>query len=124
MYDAVPRIDPSRVPPTVIVGDCVKSAVPTSPVATLRQTKVEHFDDAVGRDLDVRRLQIAVDDALLVRGFERIRYLARQCQSFIQAHGSARDSVGQRLAVDQFEHQRAARRRRLPVRRSRRCGDD
>ena len=38
----------------------------------LRQTEVEHLHRAVGADLDVGRLQIAMDDALLVRGFERL----------------------------------------------------
>ena len=37
----------------------------------LGQAEVEHLDRAVRPDLDVGRLQIAVDDALLVRGFER-----------------------------------------------------
>ena len=41
------------------------------------ETEVEHLDGAVGRDLDVGRLQIAMDDALLVRGFERLGNLTR-----------------------------------------------
>ena len=36
----------------------------------LRQPEVEHFDRAVGRDLDVARLEIAMDDPLLVGGLE------------------------------------------------------
>ena len=71
----------------------------------LRQAEVEDLHDAVRRDLDVRRLQIAVHDALLVRGFERLRDLSRDGQRFVQRYGSARDAVGQRLAVDQLEHQ-------------------
>ena len=37
----------------------------------LGETEVEHLDRAVGSDLDVRGFQVAVNDALLVRGFER-----------------------------------------------------
>ncbi len=38
----------------------------------LRETEVEHFHDTVARDHDVRGLQITVDDALVVRGLERL----------------------------------------------------
>ena len=38
----------------------------------LCQAEVEHLDGAVGADLDVGGLEVAVDDALLVRGFERL----------------------------------------------------
>ena len=48
--------------------------------ARFRQTEVEHFDDAVRRDLDVGRFEIAVNDALVVRGFERARDVARDRQ--------------------------------------------
>ena len=40
---------------------------------SLRQPEVEHLHRAVGSQLDVRWLQIAVDDPLLVRRFERLR---------------------------------------------------
>lgn len=35
----------------------------------------EHFDGSVFSDLDVRRLQIAMDDAAVMGGFERVRDL-------------------------------------------------
>ena len=38
----------------------------------LRQAEVEHLHDAVRSQLDVGRLQVAVDDPLLVGGFERL----------------------------------------------------
>ena len=53
--------------------------------ARLRQPEVEHFDDAVRRDLDVGGLEIAVDDAPFVRGFERARDIARDGQRLGQA---------------------------------------
>jgi hypothetical protein len=42
-----------------------------------RQAEIEHLHRAVRGDLDVRRLQVAVDDALLVGGVERVRDLPR-----------------------------------------------
>ena len=45
---------------------------PGSLIHRLGQTKVEHLHRAVRADLDVRRLQIAVDDAVVVRGFQRL----------------------------------------------------
>ena len=44
------------------------------------ETEVEHLHRAVGADFDVRGLQIAMDDALLVRGFERVGDLLRDRQ--------------------------------------------
>jgi hypothetical protein len=43
----------------------------------LRESEIEHLDLPVGADLHIGRFQIAVDDALLVRGFERVGDLAR-----------------------------------------------
>jgi hypothetical protein len=47
----------------------------------LRQTEVQHLDFVVWRDLDVRGLEIAVHDALLVRRFQRVGDLMgdREC---------------------------------------------
>ena len=50
----------------------------------LREPEVEHLDRAVGPQLDVGRLQIAMDDALLVRRFERLRDLLRDRQGLIE----------------------------------------
>ena len=47
----------------------------------LRQSKIQDLDDAARRDLDVGRLQIAMDDALLVRGFERFGDLPANFQA-------------------------------------------
>ena len=46
-------------------------------VRELREAEVEHFHHAVRRDLDVRGLQVAMDDPLLVGGFEGLADLTR-----------------------------------------------
>ena len=76
MYAAVPRMTPSRVPPTVMVGDCVRSASRHRRRHAFA-SRSRDLHDAVRRDLDIRRLQIAMDDAFLVRGLERVRDLPR-----------------------------------------------
>ena len=70
-----------------------------------RETEVEHLHGAVAAHLDVRGLQIAVDDPLLVRGFERLRDLLRDGQGFVERHGSARDALRQIVAFDEFHHE-------------------
>jgi hypothetical protein len=58
----------------------------------LGQTKIQHLHDAVRRDLDVRGLQIAVDDAAFVRRIKRVGYLFRdpECVADRQASRSRR----------------------------------
>ena len=56
---------PSRVRPMVTVGGLRRSRRAALVARNgLRQAEVEHLHDAVGRDLDVGRLQIAMDDPL------------------------------------------------------------
>ena len=92
----------------VIVGDTVTSAWPAAASGSreLREAEVEHLHDAVRRDLDVRGLQIAMDDALLMRGFERLADLARDRQRFLERNRTTRDPIGERVALDQFEDER------------------
>ncbi len=45
-----------------------------------------------------------MDDALLVRHFERLANLFRDWQRFIARDRTLRDSLGKRRTVDQFEH--------------------
>ena len=48
-----------------------------------------------------------MDDALLVRGFERVGDLLRDRQRFVERDRAARDPLRQILALDQFHHERA-----------------
>jgi hypothetical protein len=48
-------------------------------------SEIEHLDDPGRRDLDVGRLEIAVNDALVVRGLERQRDLAGDQQRLFES---------------------------------------
>ena len=86
MYAAVPRITPC----IVIAGDVSVGMLVTSirlkpdrhfGLDRLRESEVEDFDDAVRAELDVGGLEVAMDDALVVRGFEGFSDLARDSES-------------------------------------------
>ena len=49
----------------------------------LRQTEVEHLHRAVFANLDVRGFQVAMDDPLLVCGFERVGNLLGNGERFV-----------------------------------------
>ena len=68
----------------------------------LRQTEVHHLDRAIGPNLDVGRLQIPVDDSLLVRGVEGFRDLARDGQGLADRNRPAGEAFGEILALDQL----------------------
>ena len=71
-----------------------------------RQAEVEHLDGAIGPHLDVGRFHIAVDDALLVRGFERLGDLSGDVEGFVDRDGALRDAIRQRRAFHQLHHER------------------
>ena len=109
MYAAVPRMSPSlrhrrrrdrrrhaRGSATAAGDASIAFASPKSSTFTVPS----------GADLDVRRLQIAMDDALLVRGFERFGDLLRDRQRLVERDRALRDAVGERRPFDQLHHQR------------------
>jgi hypothetical protein len=51
-------------------------------LSQLREPEVEHLDDTIGRDLDVRRFQVSVDDARFICRLECFRDLLRNRQGF------------------------------------------
>jgi hypothetical protein len=77
----------------------------------LGEAEVKELDDAVGRDLDVRRLQITMNDPLLVRGIKGIGDLPRHGQRLFHDHRPVLKPLGQGVAVDQLHHQE-----QLPIR--------
>ena len=99
---------PICVARAVSVGEFIGVRRSTAPagIHRFRETEVQHLHRAVGADLDVRGLQIAMDDALLVRGFERVGDLLRDRQRVGERDRAARDERGQILALDQLHHER------------------
>ena len=70
--------------------------------AHLRQTEVENLGVAALGDEDVRRLDVAMDDALGVRGVERIRDLNRQRDKLVILHRTRADGVLERQAIEKL----------------------
>jgi hypothetical protein len=68
----------------------------------LRKPEVEQLD-ALLRHQDVGRLQVAMDDPLLVRGVERVADLDARLDGLIEGH-----RPGDGLAVDELHHEVAA----------------
>ena len=72
----------------------------------LREPEVQHLHRPVRAQLDVRGLEIAMDDALLVRGFKRFGDLFRDRQRFVDRDRPARNALRQIVALDEFHHER------------------
>ena len=74
----------------------------------LGETEVEDLDPAVVRELDVGRLEIAMQDPLLVRRLESLGDLEEQRQRLLDRDRTARDARRQVLALDQLHDEEAA----------------
>jgi hypothetical protein len=72
-----------------------------------REAEVEHLHRAVGPQLDVGWLEIAVDDALVVRGAKRIGDLAGNGERFVDRERPLLDPLGQRRSVHHLEDERS-----------------
>ena len=91
----------------VIVGEAVTSAGPAwLRCASFARPKSSTFTVPSGVHLDVRGLQIAMNDPLLMRGFERLGDLLRDRQRLVNRDRPARNALRQVLALDEFHHQR------------------
>ena len=77
-----------------------------SDVRELREAEVQDLHGAVRRDLDIRGLQIAMNDSLFVRGFERFGDLLRDRQRLVDRDRPARNALRHVLALDEFHHER------------------
>ena len=69
--------------------------------------KSSTFTVPSARHLDVRGLEIAMDDPLLVRRLERFGDLFRDQERLINRDRSTRDPLREVLALNQFHHERA-----------------
>jgi hypothetical protein len=80
-----------------------KFAAPTwRGVHVLRETEVQHFDPAVVADHDVARLEIAVGDALLVRGRYGVGQGNRDFEEPVEREPLSWKKLRQRLALHQL----------------------
>ena len=74
--------------------------------AGLGEAEVEDLHHAVRRDLDIGRFEIAVHDALLVRGVEGIGDLPSNRQRVGDRHWSARDPLREGDSLHQLQYER------------------
>jgi hypothetical protein len=77
-----------------------------APVADFGETKIEHLHETVRRDFHVCRLQVAMDDALLVRRVEGVGYLPGDLERVGYGQPSSRADVIERLAFDELQDER------------------
>jgi len=75
-------------------------------IERLGEAEVQHLDRAIRSHLDVRRLQIAVNDPGGVRGLERVGNLSRDRQGFVEWKGTTGDAIGERRPLDQLHDER------------------
>jgi hypothetical protein len=68
--------------------------------------EVEHLHRAVGAQLDIGRLEVTVDNPLLVGRFERPRDLPRDRQRLVYGNRPLRDALGQCWSLDQLQRER------------------
>ena len=90
----------------VIVGDWDRFGDDAGAGHRLRQPEIQHLHRAVTPHLDIRGLEIAMDDPLFVRGFERLGDLLRDRQRLVDRNNSLSDAVREGRPLDQFHHQR------------------
>ena len=66
----------------------------------LRDAEVEHLRLAGGRQRDVRRLQIAMNDAHIVRGGKRVRDLGAHLERLLDRQRAGAEPLGERLPFE------------------------
>ena len=74
-------------------------------VDEFRDAEVEQAHVAAGRDEDVRRLEVAVDDQVRVRVRDRVADLVEQVEPRFQRKAMRAAVIGDRLAFDVFERE-------------------
>ena len=94
----------------VIVGDCVDVPPGHAPAGSiaLASPKSSTFTVPSVADLDVGRLQIAVDDALLVRRLECLGDLSRDRQRLVDWHRPVGEAIARASPFDQLHDERVA----------------
>ena len=70
------------------------------------ETEVQDLHGTVRPDLDVRGLQIAMDDAVLVRGLKRLGDLCGDGQRLVERDRAARDALERSSPRYELHHKR------------------
>ncbi len=86
------------------VGDLGRRGVPGQ---GLGEAEIEDLDLALRGQLHVGRLQVPVNDPLLVRGLERVGDLPRNGEGLVDRDRAGRDPFRQRLALHQLQDERS-----------------
>ncbi len=87
----------------VIVGACdMPGDIAPVGSSAFARPKSSTFTTPIRAQFDVGGLQVAVDDALLVRGFEGFGDLFGDGERLIDRNRTLRDAVGERRPLDQF----------------------
>ncbi len=84
-----------------------RGGAPRGRVHRLGEAEVEDLDLAVGRELDVGGLEVAVDDSLLVRRLERLGDLPRDGEGLVEGERPALQPLGEVFALDELHDEGA-----------------
>ena len=110
MYPAVPRITPATVPLDASVGDSEGFSGQRRHSALARprfcESEVEDLRGPGGGHLHVGGLQIAVNDAPLVRRLQGLGNLPGDVEGLLHRKRTATEPLGEILALDEFEDQK------------------
>ena len=91
----------------VSVGECVLlGEEPAGGSMAFARPKSSTFTVPSVRTLMFAGFEIAMDDSLLVRRFQRLRDLLRDGQRLIERNRPASDPLRQIVALDEFHHER------------------
>src|SRR6516162_270335 len=77
-------------------------------VRQFRQSEIEYLGMSTFRDENVGRFDVAVNDALTMRGIQRIGQLDREREDIFVFHRVAPDSVPEGYAVKKLHHHEGA----------------
>jgi hypothetical protein len=89
----------------VIVGEFDISCVSPTSSKAFASPEVEDLDHTVWPDLDVGRLQIAMNDPARVCGVEGLDNLSGRCERLVGRQRTGAQSVFERYALDELHHE-------------------
>jgi len=101
---------PDRAHDHAGVGPELGTRVAGGGLGGFRESEVQDLHLTVGADEHVFRFQVAMHDALVMRGGEAARDVAGELQRFLLRQCASRQSIAERLALKEFSH-----RERRPV---------